>query len=170
MTEPSFRLMLIRHAKAEDGDVDFERPLSQRGRRDAGALGSWLAGHQLLPELAVVSPARRAQQTWESAATALDPMPPEVTDGRIYDNDPAGLLDIIRQSGAEVSSLALVGHNPSMEELARILDDGTGDRRARTHLSAGLPTCTVVVFSLGLPVEEMLPGTATLTHLFTARA
>lgn len=170
MTEPSFRLMLIRHAKAEDGDIDFERPLSRRGHRDAGSLGSWLAGHLLLPELAVVSPARRAQQTWEAASEALDPAPPEVTDGRIYDNDPAGLLDIIRQSGTEVGSIALVGHNPSMEELARILDDGTGDHRARAQLAAGMPTSTVAVFSLRVPAAELLPGNARLTHFFTARA
>lgn len=170
MTEPSFRLLLIRHAKAEDGDVDFERPLTRRGRRDAGALGTWLAGREMLPDLAVVSPARRAQQTWEAASAALEPAPPEVTDGRIYDNDPAGLLDIVRQSGAEVSSIALVGHNPSMEELARLLDDGTGDHRARAQLSAGLPTCTVAVFSLGVPAAELLPGTARLTHFFTARS
>lgn len=167
MTEPSFRLLLIRHAKAADGAVDAERELTTRGHRDAVALGRWLVEHDLVPQLAVVSPARRAEQTWQSAASVFESTSLEVTDGRIYDNDPAGLLEVVRQSGAHVRSLALVGHNPSIEELARLLDDGAG---SRTLLAAGVPTCTVAVFAFTVPATEAQPGTGTLVGFTTARA
>ena len=72
------RLMLLRHAKTEraaPGARDRERKLTQRGRDDAPAIGAYMVQHGLIPDLAVVSPAARAQQTWTLVAAMLPKAP-----------------------------------------------------------------------------------------------
>src|SRR3954453_20184933 len=81
-----WRLLLIRHAQAADGPVDIDRPLTAQGRRQAEDLGRWLEQAGLAPGAVLVSPARRAQQTWEQAAAALEPAPTPTVDARILDN------------------------------------------------------------------------------------
>ena len=65
-------LVLLRHAKADNpfGMADADRPLTERGLRDARAAGRWLA-QQALPELVLCSPARRTRQTWQAVAEQL---------------------------------------------------------------------------------------------------
>ncbi|MFI6744482.1 SixA phosphatase family protein [Nonomuraea sp. NPDC050451] len=55
-TDTPRRIVLVRHAKAEwnDGD-DHERPLADRGRKDAPAAGRWLAGSGVTPGLPLVT-------------------------------------------------------------------------------------------------------------------
>jgi phosphohistidine phosphatase len=122
----------------------------------------WLDEAGLTPDRVLVSPARRARQTWEEAAAALAPEPGTVVEPRIYDNTVDALLDVIGGTGEEVGVLALVGHNPSIGELARALDDGQGSAPARRDLEAGFPAGAVAVFSLAVPFAELAPGHATL--------
>jgi len=65
------RLMLLRHAKterAEPGERDRDRKLTKRGRTDAPLIGAYMVRHGLTPDLALVSPAERAQETWKLLA------------------------------------------------------------------------------------------------------
>ena len=81
------RLMLLRHAKTErpeGGQRDRDRKLTKRGRADAPAIGAYMARHGLVPEVALVSPAKRAQETWELVAETFAKPPPLVTEDRIY--------------------------------------------------------------------------------------
>jgi phosphohistidine phosphatase len=163
----SRRLLLVRHAKAADGPVDAERPLTEQGARQAEGIGAWLARTGLVPERVLVSPARRAEQTWERASAALGSSPPPVADARIFDNTIEALLSVVRETPGEITTLAVVGHNPSVGELARDLDDGTGDASARRDIGAGFPAAGVAVFRLEGPFAAIAPGAATLDH-FTA--
>ncbi|PZS35359.1 MAG: phosphohistidine phosphatase [Pseudonocardiales bacterium] len=158
------RVVLIRHAKAADGNVDVERALTNRGQRDAAQIGAALARLEVAPDRVVVSPARRAGQTWEHASAALPDSLAPVVDARIYDNDLDALLDVIRHTPPDVQTVALVGHNPSIEELAHALDDEEGDAAARTSLASGYPTSGVAVFTLPAPFADVEPNCATLTH------
>ena len=88
------RLLLIRHARAAGGPVDRERPLSAEGVRQAAALGAWLAQAGLVPDRVLVSPARRAVQTWERAGAALSSAVPPIGDARIGDNTVEALLAV----------------------------------------------------------------------------
>jgi phosphohistidine phosphatase len=157
------RLLLVRHAKAGDAPVDAERPLTGRGERQATAIGSWLAESGLVPDAAVVSPARRAAQTWEHAAARLGAPPEPVAEPRIYVNTVEAVLAAVRETDDDVQTLAVVGHNPSIGQLAYDLDDGEGDPEARRALEQGFPTAAVAVFTLATPFGEIAPGTATLT-------
>lgn len=138
-------MVLLRHAKSEEGPIDIERGLNPRGLRDREAVGRWLHDKGIAPDRVVVSPARRARLTWEGAALHVD-APEAVIDDRIYDNDDDILLELIRETPEEVQTLALVGHNPSFGELAYDLDDGQGDAEARQDLLTGFPTSACAVY------------------------
>ena len=157
------RLLLIRHAKAAAGPVDADRPLTERGRRHAAAIGSWLTRAELVPDRVVVSPARRAAQTWKRAAAALRAGPHPVVDERIYDNTVEALLDVLRDTPDDVRTVAVVGHNPSIADLTDVLDDGQGKPAARREVDSGFRTGGVAVFTLAAPFSGIEPGAATLT-------
>ena len=122
-----------------------------------------------MPDRVLVSSARRAVQTWEAASARLQPSPSAIVDPRVYDNTVEALLAIITETPEDVQTLAVVGHNPSVGELARALDDGQGDPDARRALEAGFPTASVAVFTVDQGFSAIAPGDATLTDLFTPR-
>ena len=158
------RLLLVRHAKAAVGPVDAERALTERGARQAAALKAWLEQAGSLPERVLVSPARRAVQTWELAGAPLVPGLRPIVDARIYDNAVEALLATIREISQGVRTVAVVGHNPSMGELAAVLDDGQGNPAARRALDAGFPTGGLAVFRLSAPFATLAPGAAPLSE------
>lgn len=163
------RLVLIRHAKAAEGRIDIDRELAPRGRADAPRIGEWLAARNWVPDLVAVSPARRATQTWQLAASALPSPPRRVVDSRIYDNTLDDLLLAIRDTAEEIDSVALVGHNPGMHTLAVDLDDGTGDATARAAVARGYPTGAVAVFEIDVPWFRVDVGGGRLIGFATPR-
>jgi phosphohistidine phosphatase len=170
MTDPVRRLVLIRHAKAVDADKDVDRPLSPRGRRDAATLGGWLHEHGVRPTRIVLSPALRARETWEGAATALSDPPGPVVDERIYANSRADLAEIVSTTTDDVQTLVLVGHNPSMGELAAWLDDGAGDSDARHEMTTGLPTNAAAIFAVASSWADVGAGAARLEAFAAPRS
>lgn len=157
------RLLLIRHARAAGGPVDLERSLTEQGMRQAAAIGSWLAESGPVPDRVLVSPARRAMQTWEQASAALGPGPQPTVDARIHGNTVDALLSAIREVPDDASTVVLVGHNPSVGELAGVLDDGRSDPVTRRAVEAGFPAGGVAVFDLAVPFAAVGPGAATLS-------
>jgi phosphohistidine phosphatase len=155
------RLLLIRHARA-GGPVDPERPLTTEGVRQAAALGAWLEHAGPVPDRVLVSPARRAVQTWEQADAALSLGVQPIGDARIGDNTVEALLAAIRETPEDVLSVAVVGHNPSIGALAGVLDDGRSDPVARRGLESGFPAGGVAMFDLAVPFTAVEPGAATL--------
>lgn len=143
------RLMLLRHAKTErpePGERDRDRKLTKRGRNDAPVIGAYMARHGLVPELAVVSPARRAQETWDLIGPAFSKQPRVVNDERIYDASPKELVALISETRA-ARSLLIVGHNPGLHDLAvRLI--ASGDVETREKISESLPTSGLVVIDL----------------------
>jgi phosphohistidine phosphatase len=136
------RLILLRHAKAvaaEPGMADRDRGLSPRGRNDALKIGSYMARHALLPEHALVSSARRTRDTWESARGAFPrPCPADYLD-KLYDARPEDILNAVREVEGTSHSLLVIGHNPGLHEVARLLI-ASGDVEVREQLNEGLPT------------------------------
>jgi phosphohistidine phosphatase len=119
---PDRSLVLLRHAKSAWPDLpDQERPLARRGLHDAPAVGRWLRTEGYVPDLVLCSTARRAQETWQLAATELRGNPPVYWDERLYQASAAELLDLIRQAPPESSTMVVVGHDPAIAELALIL-------------------------------------------------
>jgi phosphohistidine phosphatase len=121
------RLTLVRHAKSSWKDpelADFDRPLSKRGKQDAPLMGKRLAGRDLRPELIVSSPARRARKTAKLIARELDLADERlVLEAKIYEAEPAVLLEVVRGLDDRWEHVLLVGHNPGLTELGNLLAD-----------------------------------------------
>jgi phosphohistidine phosphatase len=146
------RLYLLRHTKsdwAEADRVDADRPLSPRGRRAAPALGRYMRRAGLIPALAQVSTARRAEETWELVASALKAEIPVETSDRLYLASPLRLLKTIRGAAAEYGSLILVGHNPGLQALALDLA-GSGDGQGRKRIAEKYPTGGLAVIDFAV--------------------
>jgi phosphohistidine phosphatase len=163
------RLVLIRHSKALAGDVDHERPLAPRGFADAAALGDWLVANLRPPDLVVTSTAMRARQTWEGAEAVFGSSAPLVADHRVYVNTVGALLAVVRETPPDVATLVLVGHNPSMAELADKLDDGAGHDAARELIARSYPTSGVACFDIAAPWDKVALGAAMLTSFAVPR-
>ena len=72
-------------------------------------------------DLAVVSTATRAEQTWQLASAELADAPPVRSDGRVYAASVGELLDLVRELPADAGTVVMVGHNPGFEDLATTL-------------------------------------------------
>ncbi|HEX3898689.1 MAG TPA: histidine phosphatase family protein [Mycobacteriales bacterium] len=160
-------LLLIRHAKAvPDAATDELRPLADRGHQDAHQAGRWLAELEISPDLAIVSPATRARETWDEIAAVVGASELQI-EPRVYENTVDDLLRVISEVSDDVTTLALVGHNPSMHGLAITLDDGNGDDDARQEIHHGYPTCGITVFDVTRSWSALATGDA-LLHTFAA--
>jgi phosphohistidine phosphatase len=136
-------LVLLRHAHTEPQSTDDHgRRLTERGRNDAAEVRRWLQAQGIRPHRVVVSTAARARETWELAS--VGDVEPE-HDARVYEASVAGLRHVVAETPADVGTLVLVGHNPSVERLAWELDDGPA---ARERTDRGLRTSGIAVFEL----------------------
>jgi phosphohistidine phosphatase len=138
--------MLLRHAKSAPSHGalrDHDRILDARGREDAPKIGAYMVRHGLVPDLAIVSTAQRARETWELAVTAFPAPPPVVYDGRLYDADPNALMEVIKETDEATRRLLLVGHNPGLHKLATLLI-ASGNVEVRERLREELPTAGLV--------------------------
>jgi phosphohistidine phosphatase len=161
-------LMLLRHAKsslAEAGREDSDRPLNDRGRRAATAVGRYMAINGLVPQLVLCSPARRVSETWGLVAGELKASPAILIVAEIYDfGDGKALMDCLRQKAGVAQSVLLVGHNPSIGRLAQSLI-GNGSDRLREQLEKKYPTAALAVISFDLDNwKSLTPGSGTLRH------
>jgi phosphohistidine phosphatase len=148
------RLMVLRHAsseKAEPGMRDFDRALNARGRKDAAKIGAYMAHHALLSDRVILSPARRARETWEHVSKALSALPPVDYDNRLYEGGLDAILALIRENDPTIRNLLIIGHNPGLHETARQLI-ATGDVETRERLNEGLPKAGLAV--IDFPVDD----------------
>jgi phosphohistidine phosphatase len=134
-------LFLVRHAKSSWGDPtvsDRDRPLNDRGKRDAPKMGKRLAKLDARPDVILSSPARRALKTARMLAEELDYKLDDIrVDARLYATEPDVLLHVIGELGDGKKCVMLVGHNPELTELAHRYSSGI------MHL----PTCAVAEFA-----------------------
>lgn len=156
-------LVVLRHGKAEAySDDDHGRQLTERGRREARSAGAWLAETDLLPTHAIVSSARRTQQTWEEVVTLSGCAAAVQISDAVYSADTDNVLEILSTAPPEAQVLALVGHNPTVSSLVHLLDDGEPDAAAFRALSFGLPTAGIAVLEVSVPWADLGVGTARL--------
>ena len=141
-------LILLRHAKSDypTGVHDADRPLASRGERDARAAGLWLRAAFPLVDEVVLSPARRAQQTWQHIADMVEAGTVRVDD-RIYADWGSLLPDVVAGLDPRARTAMIVGHNPGMEEFALRLS-GDGASAAHERLATKFPTAGIAIVSV----------------------
>jgi len=147
------RLVLLRHAKSDwpTGVPDRERPLGKRGRAEAPQAGRWLAATGVLPDIALVSPARRTRETWQLVLSQLDADVATRVEDDVYSGGVLGSLELLRGLDDGVRTALVVGHNPTTESLALLLQDGTGVAEDRARMAGKYPTGGLAVLHLQVP-------------------
>jgi len=119
------RLTLLRHAKSSWNDkslADHDRPLSERGERDAPKMGARLAARRVRPSLILSSSATRAFTTAKRVAEALTyPLEFLQAERRLYLASPQEILELVGSQEDNFSDLLIIGHNPGLTALANLL-------------------------------------------------
>ena len=142
------RLILLRHAKTErraPSGQDIDRALTEEGRRAAVSVGHALAAAGVIPDVALVSPAVRARETFEAIAPALPDVRLQIMP-ELYDA-PAEVLRAAAE-GADGDAVLVVAHNPGMGVLAQALVQTCAaiGVEERTAVEQGFPTSTAAAF------------------------
>ncbi|MDT7724470.1 MAG: phosphohistidine phosphatase [Actinomycetota bacterium] len=131
-------LVIMRHAKSAwpEGFDDIERPLDERGRREAPFAGRWIRRHHA-PDVVVCSPALRTRQTWDLVAGELQTVPEVRFDERLYATSAETYATVVRELAEDARTALLIGHNPDVEDLVTLL----------TGSSVGFKTGTIAVLT-----------------------
>ncbi|MEU5183701.1 SixA phosphatase family protein [Streptomyces longwoodensis] len=156
-------IVLFRHAKADWPQVtDHERPLAERGRKDAAEAGRRLLDTGVAVDLALCSTATRTRETWKLAVHEFPHRPKTIYEERIYEASPGELIALLNETPDDVGNLLLVGHNPGVHGLAEILagsaEPDAGGRMDRR----GFPAAAFAVLSFEGPWKSLEPRVATL--------
>ncbi|NEB01284.1 histidine phosphatase family protein [Streptomyces sp. SID13726] len=157
------RIVLFRHAKADWPQVtDHERPLADRGRKDAAEAGRRLVDSGIPVDLALCSTATRTRETWKLAVQEFPHRPKTVYEERIYEASPGELIAVLNETPDDVHNAVLIGHNPGVQGLADILA-GAAEGDARRRMSdRGFPAAAFAVLTFSGPWKTLEPGVATL--------
>lgn len=156
------RLILIRHAKSSwdsPATTDHDRPLNERGRRAATAIGNWLRRRDYLPDAILSSSATRTVETAERLA--LD-VPARFT-RRLYHASAGTMLEALRE--APEANILMLGHNPGIGDFAERLLRAPPDHPRFFDY----PTCATLIadfpvetwaeadFATAYPVDFIVP-------------
>lgn len=132
-------LILVRHAKSSWDDPslsDFDRPLNERGNRDAPRMGKRLNEKGVIPGLMLSSPANRALATCKIIAENIGyPVSSIQTNKNLYHASEEELLMVVRKLPDQVDIVMLFGHNPGLTDFANNLTKSRVDN---------IPTCGVL--------------------------
>lgn len=112
-------LYLLRHAKSDWGEAlnDFDRPLAPRGVRDAGRMAHHFQKQQIRPDVVLCSTARRARETLALLGVTDRDGDVRFVD-ELYGAEPTDVLAVVRKMPNHAKSVMVVGHNPTLSDLA----------------------------------------------------
>ncbi|MDQ0990119.1 histidine phosphatase family protein [Streptomyces sp. V3I7] len=159
------KIVLFRHAKADWPQVtDHERPLAERGRKDAPVAGRKLADLGIPFDLALCSTATRTRETWKLAVQEFPHRPKTVYEERIYDASPGELIAVLNEVPDDVRSVLLIGHNPGVHGLADVLTGAAEDDAHERMRRRGFPAAAYAVLTFTGSWKDVEPGVATLTE------
>lgn len=144
-------LLLIRHAKSSWDNLvlaDFERPLNERGERNAPEMAERLINNNIVPHQLVSSPARRAISTAKIFADKMQINHSEIIQmTEIYEAHCQNLLQIVNNLDNFSDFTALFGHNPGLSDLANYLC---------AEANIYLPTCGIILLKFPFDNWEMI--------------
>ncbi|HEV7698856.1 MAG TPA: histidine phosphatase family protein [Pyrinomonadaceae bacterium] len=156
-------LFILRHAKSSWADkdlTDFDRPLNDRGKAAAPFMGRLLREKGLAPDVIFSSQAVRAKKTAKLFKDAGQFDADIIFDERIYEASTTTLLNVASDATDDHHSVMLVGHNPGMEGLVRIL----------TGHAEPMPTAAIAVIDLDIQRwTDIASGVGKLRAIFRPR-
>jgi phosphohistidine phosphatase len=161
-------LLLLRHAKSDWGDpglTDHDRPLAPRGERAADRMRAHLLANDLQPDLVLCSSSRRTRETLDRLAPAFAGAEILIED-ELYGAGRDELIERLRAVPDELGTVAVIGHNPGIQDLALELV-GTGEDLDRAREK--YPTGTLAVLEFDGPWRQLGPGSARLVSFVSPR-
>ena len=140
------QLLLLRHAQAfpAEGGSDIDRSLSPKGLSDALALGQTLKKQNICPDQILCSSAKRTRMTCEKVLEGLEANIHTVFTKDIYGAAVGGLFQMIQDADDGNNTLMLIGHNPTIYELAVRLSS-KGNDSAINNLVQGYPPASLSI-------------------------
>ncbi|MCT2024857.1 SixA phosphatase family protein [Dermabacter hominis] len=140
----------MRHGKAEsDAASDMERVLTDRGHSQARLIGDYLCAQGVRPSCVLVSSAARTQETWSDVHASLGS--PECSVSvldELYHGGVRDVLSLIRDVEDSCRVLLVVGHEPTMSQLAAYLgNDDDSDPASLAQVRIGVPTGSMSVLT-----------------------
>lgn len=159
-------IYIVRHAKSSWADLslsDKERPLNQRGHRDAPTMAQWCLLHSLVPDMIISSTAMRAATTAEyfAAVLEIDAQHINVYDS-LYHAPAQQYLEMCYGLSNDVDSVMMFGHNPGITYLANEVSS--------TYID-NVPTCGVLVIDYsGQNWQDLDISKCSLRSLYTPKS
>jgi phosphohistidine phosphatase len=159
------RLHLLRHAKSswDEGDLaDHERPLAPRGEKAARRIAEHVRREGIRPELVLCSTALRARQTLAALLPVLAGDVEIRVEAMLYGAGVTQVLARVREVDEGVGAVLVVGHNPTLHELALVLTE-------RSDALERFPTGALASVAFTAPWAELAGGGAKLEGLVVPR-
>jgi phosphohistidine phosphatase len=148
--------MLVRHAKARGSNgSDSDRPLSDLGYEQCRIVAREMSGVGLDPEVALVSTARRAKETFNAMAAAAGWAVEPTLLEHLYNGYVEETLAAIRAVAPDCATAMVVGHEPTMSATAYKLAGAGSMPDAVTRVRRGLPTAGVAVVQVDGPWDSV---------------
>ena len=146
-------LVLMRHAKSgyPDGGGDHQRPLAERGVREAALAGEWIRANLPAVDAVLCSSATRTRQTL--ARTGIS-APVSFLD-ELYDTTPGETLRQINAVADDVTTLLVVGHEPTTSEVALRLAGPGSDSDVASGIAHKFPTSALAVLEVPGPWADL---------------
>lgn len=122
-------LILMRHAKSSWGDVslpDHERPLNQRGKRDAPRMGNHLREQGISLDAILSSTAVRARATAEGFLQEYTFEGQVIYVDDLYHADPETIISILNKLPAGIDTVMVIAHNPGLDNFLEMVCDECG--------------------------------------------
>ncbi len=137
-------LLIVRHAKSS-WDIatlnDFERPLNDRGKKDAPAMAQKLKDKKIMIDAFVASPAKRAKKTAEYFAEVYGGKESEIIFiSKLYHAGTDTFFDVVENLDEVFNTVAVFSHNPGITEFVNLL--------VKDVRIDNMPTCGVFAVSI----------------------
>lgn len=137
-------LLLIRHAKSswDIGSLnDFERPLNDRGKKDAPAMAKRLLHKKINIDAFVSSPAKRAKKTAELFSKEYGKAEEDIVFvTKLYHASPEIFLEVIEELDNRFNTVAIFSHNMGITEFANTL--------VKDLQIDNMPTCSIFAVTI----------------------
>lgn len=166
------KLTLLRHAKSSWSDranADIDRPLTSRGRRGALKIGTYIEQNKIFPDLILCSPSRRTRET----LAQIDPFLPDGTEVKVEPSiysggNGSGLISYLKSSAIEEVHVMIIGHNPTMQQMALDLAERTPDNGYHL-IEKKYPTGALTQIRFDIDDWRDLGGRGQLVHFVTPK-
>ncbi len=133
------KIYLIRHAKSswkEEGKSDFERGLNKRGKSDLKYMANRLKSFDVMPDLILSSPAKRAKKTAIEIAETIGYKIDDISfKDCLYDSSYDSYMYLLDSLDSRYNSIFIVAHNPTITEAGEQLSGA---------ILTNMPTCSIV--------------------------